>query len=820
MPTPPMPRWLESTARDISYAIRGLLRSPGFALVVVVTLGLGLGANAAVFSFVSSLMLRPLPFPEADRLVSVQETSPPSPLFVTSGDYVDWRENNEVFETLSGYGYRAYGLTDAAGPVGDAELLFVAVTSSDFFRTLAIEPLLGRTFHPGEDQPGQEQVVVLSHGLWTRRFGSEPSIVGRDVRLEGRPHTVIGVMPVDFNFPVGNFDAWTPMVLTPQQRNDRRDHSTMTVGRLRSGVTLQQARAEMDALAVRSAETYPQTNAGRGVQVLELRYQQSGVTGPFLVFGQLAAVFVLLIACANVSNLQLARATSKRKEMTIRAALGAGAWRIGRPVVLESLLLSLVGGGVGIIVAIWGVDVLKDSVSPEMARWVFGFEHIAVNWTVLAFSLGTATIAGVVFGLSEAFEAWRHAVVDGLRAGSPTGTIHRVFLRRVLVVAEVAMAVVITVSAGQMVEGFQSLFAQSRGFASDGVGTMLLLLEDDRFADPQQVRAFYDDILASASAVPQVESAALVSVLPAGLVHGPSVAFRIEGRPEPGPGEAPVADLQTASPNYFRTVGIPLLAGRTFDIRDGPDESADWTVVVSERLASQYWPEETPIGRRLRLNGVGESQVWRRVVGVVGDVRQNWFEVERPFLYVPASQSPSRQMYLAVRGGGTAELVLSETTRALRRGDSRVPIFASRPLSAVVDESVAGIREAAGVMSVFGALALLLSGIGVYGVMAYSVRQREREFGVRMALGARPSGVHGLVVRQGLAMAGLGLCIGLPIAIAMTRLWASLLFGTSASNTAVTIWVSLLVSAAVLVACYLPARLATRADPMRALRCD
>ena len=428
--------------------VRSLVRSPGFTLIVVLTLGVGIGANAATFSFVNALILRPMPFPDADRLVAVRETSPPSPFFVTPGDYAAWKTYNEVFETLSGYTYQSYALTEPAGRSGDAELLQVAHTSSDFFRTLRVRPLFGRTFLPDEDQAGRERVVVLSHGLWTRRFGSQRGIVGREIALDGRSHTVVGVMSADFDFPVGAVDAWTPMVLTPAQRNDRRNHYVVTVGRLQPGVSLRHARARMRALGAHLAETYPQTNTGRGIEVVELRYDQRDVIGPFLVFGQLAAVFVLLIAGANVSNLQVARAAAKGREMTIRAALGAGRWQIGRLVVIESLLLALVASGIGIAVAVWGVGVLKDSVSPEAARWIQGFPHIAVDWTVLGFSLALTVIAGAVSGLVVSSEAWRHAVMDGLREGSPTGNVRRTSLRRVLVAAEVALAVVVTVSAG------------------------------------------------------------------------------------------------------------------------------------------------------------------------------------------------------------------------------------------------------------------------------------------------------------------------------------------------------------------------------------
>ena len=349
---------------------------------------------------------------------------------------------------------------------------------------------------------------------------------------------------------------------------------------------------------------------------------------------------------------------------------------------------------------------------------------------------------------------------------------------------------------------------------------MRIRLQDARIEDPELSRVFHDDVLASASAVPGVESAALVSVLPAGLMDGPTVEFWIEGRPEPGPGEAPLADLHIASPDYFRTVGIPLLDGRTFDARDDPAGDGESTVVVSERLARQYWPGENPLGRRLRVRFVAADWGWWRVVGVVGDVRQNWFEVERPFLYLPATSLANRQMYLTVRGTGAVERLLADTTRALGRSHPNLPVFDAKPLRAAVDEAVAGLREAAGVMGVFGALALLLSALGVYGVMAYAVRQREREFGIRLALGAVPGVVLHMVVRQGLAVAGVGLGLGLAGATAMTHVWAGLLFGTSANSTAITIGASSLVSAAVLVACYLPARLATRVDPMRALRCD
>ena len=577
-------------------------------------------------------------------------TAPPSPFFVTPGDYVDWKTHNEVFQTLSGYAFQSLALTEAAGASGDAELLQLAVTSADFFRTLRARPLLGRTFLPDEDQAGRERVAVLSHGLWTRRFGSERGIVGREIALDGLSHSVIGVMPADFDFPVGAVDAWIPMVVTPVQRNDRRDHSVLTVGRLRRGVSLGHARARMQALGARLAETHPETNTGRAVEVLKLRHEQRGVIGPFVLLGQLAAVFVLLIACANVSNLQVARAAAKGREMAIRAALGAGRWHIGRLVVLESLLLALVATGLGIAVAGWGVGVLRNSVSPEAARWIQGFPHIAVDWTVLGFSLALAGGAGAVSGLVVSSEAWRHAVMNGLREGSPAGTVRRASLRRILVVTEVALAVVVTVSAGQMIQGFQSLASGSRGFSAEGVGTLRIRLRDAGIEDAEQIRAFHDGVVASATAVPGVESAALVSGLPAGLTVRPTVEFRIEGRPEPSPGQAPLADLQIASPDYFGTVGVPLLDGRTFDAYDGPEGNGEATVVVSERLARLYWPGENPLGHRLRVRGDALGGDWWRVVGVVGDVRQNWFEAERPFLYLPATRVAYRQMYLAVRG--------------------------------------------------------------------------------------------------------------------------------------------------------------------------
>ena len=747
-------------------------------------------------------------------------TAPPSPFFVTPGDYVDWKTHNEVFQTLSGYAFQSLALTEAAGASGDAELLQLAVTSADFFRTLRARPLLGRTFLPDEDQAGRERVAVLSHGLWTRRFGSERGIVGREIALDGLSHSVIGVMPADFDFPVGAVDAWIPMVVTPVQRNDRRDHSVLTVGRLRRGVSLGHARARMQALGARLAETHPETNTGRAVEVLKLRHEQRGVIGPFVLLGQLAAVFVLLIACANVSNLQVARAAAKGREMAIRAALGAGRWHIGRLVVLESLLLALVATGLGIAVAGWGVGVLRNSVSPEAARWIQGFPHIAVDWTVLGFSLALAGGAGAVSGLVVSSEAWRHAVMNGLREGSPAGTVRRASLRRILVVTEVALAVVVTVSAGQMIQGFQSLASGSRGFSAEGVGTLRIRLRDAGIEDAEQIRAFHDGVVASATAVPGVESAALVSGLPAGLTVRPTVEFRIEGRPEPSPGQAPLADLQIASPDYFGTVGVPLLDGRTFDAYDGPEGNGEATVVVSERLARLYWPGENPLGHRLRVRGDALGGDWWRVVGVVGDVRQNWFEAERPFLYLPATRVAYRQMYLAVRGTGNVRRLLSETARTLRRRDPSLPVFDAQPLSVAVDEAVAGVREAAGVMGVFGALALLLSAVGVYGVMACAVRQREREMGIRLALGALPGAVLRMMVRQGLAVAGVGVCVGLLGAVVMSRVWAGLLFGTSANSTIITVAASTLVCAAVLVACYLPARLAVRADPVRALRCD
>lgn len=800
-------------ATDLAYVIRGLLRNPGVTLTIVLTLSVGIGANAAIFSVVRSLILRPLPFPDPDRLVSVQEDSPETQFFVTIGDYLDWKHNSQLFATLSAYTYRSFVLESTSGSSGDSDVLQAVATSSDFFRALGVEPMFGRTFLPAEDRPGAGQVVVLSHGVWTRVFGGDRGVLGLEILLERRPHTVIGVMPADFDFPVGGIDVWTPRVFSPEQRQDRRQRGTMVFGRLLPDVTLAQADTSLKALAAHLADTYPLTNTGRSAKVVELRHQQASTTAPFLVIGQMTAFLVLCIACANVSNLQLARVTARRRETMTRVALGGGRRQIARLLLIESLSLSIGGGLCGTALAGWGVGALKDAVSPDSARFILGFEDIAVDWTVLAFSLAIAAGAGVLCGLSAVWAAFRDAPMGDLRAARSGSSRH--LWCRTLVAGEIAIAIVVAISAGQMVSGFRALVSADRGFSSERVTMFQTRLTGPRYEDPQQARAFYDDLLATVSAGRAVEHAALVSTLPAGIRPGPSVEFQIEGL-QPRPGEVPLADLRTVSPDYFSAIDIPLRQGRTFNDLDDPRGSAASSVIINERLAAQYWPNGNPIDKRLRLSR--PQGPWLRVVGVVGNVRQNWFTSENPRLYVPAVQSPGRSMYLVVRGSVQAGDAPPVMTQELLDVAPDVSVLAPRPLSAAVEESVAGIREAATLMGLFGLLAMFLAAVGAYGLMAYSVKQRQHEFGLRIALGATPYSIVWLVVQEALMLTAAGISLGIPTSALAGQFWRSVLFGAGGGSLAASLVVAALVTVTAIVACCPPALTAARVSPLQAIR--
>ena len=803
--------------QDFLYAVRMIRKRPGFAAVAVTVLALGIGANSAVFSVVNALLLRPVPFPELDRLVALRTIDPRRPLVsmpVAPADYLDWKRHSHSFEHLAAYTFHDYDLT---GERGDPEGLRGVQITTDFLQTLRVKPALGRDFRASEDERGQNQVVILSDALWRTRFRSDPAVVGQTIRLDSRPFLVVGVMPADFEFPLPVVRLWTPLALAPADRNERRTQFVYTAARLRDGVSLAQARAEMDIQAQRLSREYPDTNKDRGIGIVLLREGQAEFSKPFLTLLQATALFVLLIACANLANLQLAQAIARRREIAVRAALGAGHWRVLRLLLIESLVIALAGGAVGIAVASCGVALIKAGASPETTRSIMGWNQVALHLPVLAFTLVVAIASGIAFGLSAALQASRQDLAGALKDGGHQGG-SKSRLRQALVLAEVMLAMIAVMGASQMIKGFRAMFDVYQGFLPDRILTMRLVLPVDAYDTPQRAVGFFNRMLQSVSAVPNVESATLSSNLPGALHFNYNGEIQIEGRPALRSADAPLVDFQFVGPDYFRTLNIPIRRGRPIGEQDG--EGAPLVAVVGERLAARYWPGENPLGKRI-CSERNTSGGWRTIVGVVGDVHQFWFQKEpRPLLYLPYRQAPQRHMYVALRTRGNPMAVLPAVRERIRGLDRTLPLHDPKIMRSVMQETLSAMRLTTGIMFAFGLLALALAVIGVYGVMAHSAARRHREFGIRMALGARPGTVLRMVVWQGFALTAWGIALGLAAGFAVSRAMAGIISGVDSNSITVLAGVPALLALASLVACWLPARAVTRVDPATVLRQD
>jgi putative ABC transport system permease protein len=799
---------MRTLLQDVRYAARVLVRQPGFAAVAVLTLALGVGANTAIFSVVNAVLLRPLPFAEPDQLVRVYEKRPKlgrTRNVVSAPDFIDWRGQSQTFDSMAAYNGWGASLTGD----GEPQRITGALASADLFRVLRAEPMLGRAFAAEEDRPGAPRVVVISHGLWRRRFGADPSAVGKAVTLGGEPYTVVGVMPPAFQFPDPETEVWAPLALDPQDQSSRGSHYLSVVARLKTGVTREQAQAEMDAIAGRLEQQY-QVNTGHGVNVFALHDEVVGGVRKSL-FVLLGAVgFVLLIACANVANLLLARGAARQAEIAVRTALGASRWRVVRQLLTESLLLFVWGGALGLLLAVWGVDLFVALSPPGTPRvheiradaWVFGFTFLV--------SLAT----GVVFGLLPALQASKPDLHAALKEGGRDrlGGGSRTRLRGLLVVAEVASAVVLLVGAGLLLKSFVRLRQVSPGFDTANVLTMQLSLPPSRYRDGASQAAFFRQLLQRVEALPGVRAAGAVAGLPL-TGNMASRYFEIEGRPPRPAGEGLNANFNLASPGYFRALGVPLVSGRQFDERDA--SGAPEVVVVNETMARRFWPDEDPLGKRLRI----ANNPWRTVVGVVADVKNDGLSAEpKPEMFYPLLQSPLPFMTLVVRTDTDPKTLAAAVGREVRAVDADEPVYDVKTMDERLAESVSPQRLTTLLVGVFAALAMTLAGVGIYGVISYSVAQRTREMGVRMALGAQKGDVLKLVLRQGLLLALAGVLIGLAGAFALTRVMSGLLYGVSVTDPATFAGVAVMLTAVALVACLVPALRAARVDPMVALR--
>ena len=810
---------MDSLAQDLRYAARSLLASPGFTLVVVLTLALGIGANSAIFSVVNAVLLRPLPYHEPERIAVARETYGEGAVGTVSGpNFLDWRARNRVFERLSAYRMRfATVLGD-----GDPEEVAAAMVTSDFFEMLGVPPATGRGFAAGEDQ-GVGRVAVLSDGFWRTRYAADPAAIGRTLTLGGTPYTIVGIAPASMTFP-SRTQIWVPIELGLDRTADRSSHSLDVLGRLRPGVTLEQATADMERLAGELAGEFPESNSGRGVTLVPLTDDTLGPARPALLLLGGAVAFVLLIACANVANLFLARASARHREIAVRSALGAGRWRLARQVLVEAVLLASVGGVLGLLLAAWSVDLLL-ALRP---RGIPRLQEVTLDGTALLFTFAISLATGIGFGLFPALSLSANDPADAFRGegrGSSQGR-RRVRFRSMLVVAQVSLALMLVTGAALLVVTVQRLTAIEPGFEPEHALTFQLSLPATRLPDQRSHSAFLERVIARLGSLPGATAVGGVYYLPLGS-GDVSGDFVVEGGAPVAPGQESYAGYRMVSGDYFAALGIARRAGRLF----GPEDraAAPRVAVVNEALARRQFPDGNPIGRRIAFGDGKDEVVWYQIVGVIADVRHAGLTVDAaPEIYVPLAQVDAdlwqvfrgMPMSVVVRTARQPEALAGAVRAAVREVDPDQPVSQLRPTDELVAAAIARQRFSMLLLLGFGGLAVTLAAVGVYGVMAYTVSQRSRELGIRLALGARPRVVQGLVLRQGLAMAVGGLALGLLGALVLGRLLASLLYGVGPADPLVLGAVTLLLAAASGIACLIPAVRATRLNPIDTLRSD
>jgi putative ABC transport system permease protein len=806
---------LETLIQDFRYGLRALRKNPGFTAIAVITLALGIGANTAIFSMVNALLLHPYDFRDLDRLVRVWESRGVDEGFdarwITAADADDLRNGTQVFEELATYRCPDFNLTAD----GEAQSVRGCGVSANFFDVLGVSPAMGRTFNAAEQPPGAGQVAIISHGFWQRWFGGDPSVLGKIIQLDGRSYTVVGVMPKGFDYPVP-MELWVPLALTPAEQVDRAQLSLVSLARIKTGVSVAQARAALEGVSRRLQQEYPQTNGNRTATLLQLRKELYLFTLPLFLLLQAAAVFVLLLAGANLANLLFARVIGRQKEIAVRSALGADRRRLARLFVTETLLLSCVAGAAAIAVSFWSVKLLRTSISHDWTMWVPGWDGIQVDGTVLSFTIGLAVCVGIVFGLATALHAGRVDPYDTLKkAGRGPALGGRAKLRNALVIAQVTFALILLVCAGLTTQGFFRLTSVYQGFQPANVLKVEIGLPEKSYTGNTSITGFYQRFLRDAAALPGASAVALSSNSPASNVDNQTTFFTIEGRPALKASEASAADLEIASPDYFRALRIPLVAGRTYSDAD----NAARVAVISGSMAGRFWPKGDELGQRIKLGAADSADPWMTVVGVVEDVRQNWWNpTARPTIYEPFFQAPQDRMVFLLRAASNPTSYVSSIRDLVRRVDAGIAITEISTLDKEIADSIAIVRIMGVLMGIFGSVALLLSSVGVYGVLAESVARQTPEIGIRLALGADPDDVMKLVLRQALRLTGIGLAIGLPIAFAVNRAMTSLIFGIVSVNLGVLAGFAALLVIVALAAGYIPARRAMRVDPIVALR--
>jgi putative ABC transport system permease protein len=814
--------------QDIRYGVRMLLKSPSITVVVILALALGIGANSAIFSVVNTVLMRPLPYDESDQLVFVNERSQVlDEMSISYPNFSDWRDQNQVFEKIGVYNRNSYNLTGA----GEAERIPTAQVSADLFSALRVNAALGRVFTNEEDKPGGQPVVVLSHGLWQRRFGGQTNILNQPLTLNGRSYTVIGVMPEDYLYP-SRAEMYVPVGQLSGDPNwqERGNHPGLyAVARLKPGVTIQQAEADMDRIAVNLEKQYPDSNSGNRVRVrplLEIYVSDARWTLGVL-FG--AVAFVLLIACANIANLLLARATARQKEMAIRAAVGAGRWRIARQLLTESVVLALVGGALGLLIAHWGVQLIL-YVSPDA---IPRSREISLDWNVFGFTVAVSFLTGILFGLAPAVQASEVDVHETLKE-TARGMPGRRWLRSSLIVVEVATTMVLLIGAGLLIRSFYRLQQVNPGFSYDHLTSFSVSLPQRKYSTEDQRGEFFKRLLENIRSLPGVQTAAAASGLPLGN-NGWQTSFLVEGQPVPPRSETPLMEACTVTADYFRAMGIPLLRGRHFTDQDNRSFIAGRdlsrlnegermiagvnAIIVDEEFARRHWPNEDAVGKQIRF-GTDENAPRVTVVGVVGRVKMEGLaqDSNRVQGYFSFAQLPFQGMTVIIKSSGDPNQLVAAAREQVKAVDSDQPIYNVRTMDDIRAESIAPERLNLMLLSIFAGIALVLAVVGIYGVMSYSVTQRTHEIGIRMAIGARPLDVFKMILGQGMILAVIGVALGLVGAFGLTRLMTTMLFNVQPTDPATFAVIAVLLIAVALLACYLPGRRATKVEPVVSLR--
>jgi putative ABC transport system permease protein len=806
--------------QDLRYALRQLRKNPQFTALALLIVALGIGANTAIFSVVNAVLLRPLPFPQSERLVQVWHVPPAasfhgmSTFAVSPANYLDWLDQSRVFEQMAIYGRNSFNLTNQSQP----EAVMAARVSSAFFSVLRVHPLLGRAFMPEEDQSGRDHVALISQAFWQSHCGSNPNIVGQKIILDQQGYTVVGVMPAKFFFPAPDTEwqpqVWTPLGWTDKERAVRGNHNYLVLGRLKPEVSLKQAQAEMNTISRRLEQQYPADDKGWGAVVVPLRDQLVGEVRPALLVLLGAVAFVLLIACANLANLLLAKTLAKSKEIAIRTALGASRIRVLRQVLSETIVLALLGGTFGLLLAHIGIVSIVSFLSAKLPR----AGEIGLDGRVLGFTFAMSIVTGVLAGLAPAWRLTKSNVNEQLKQGSGrTGSDQSGNrTRSALVVAEIALSLTLLISAGLMVRSLWRLRNVDPGFDPHNLLTLTLDLPPVKYAEPTQQLGFVDEVLRRVRVLPGVDSAGAIDALPLSG-NGSTQPIAVEGHPSLEMSEQPEVAVRTITPGYIYATRVAMLKGRDFTEADAADKPA--AILISESLAERFWPNENPIGKRLTLSFFPGTS--REVVGVVGDVKQDGLEVAERIatLYVPLAQTPNhRGLSLVVRTRSNRVNLVSAVTDAVHQVDGEEPVVDVMTMDEILSGSVAQQRFNMLLLAAFAGLALFLAAVGIYGVLSYAVKRRLQEIGIRMALGAGRGDVLRMILGQGLRLAFMGVCIGLVASLGLTRFLTSQLFEVKASDPLTLTGVSLLLVTVSLAACYLPARRATKVEPTVALR--